>query len=35
MFGDAAENIEQLIIRVVQETSGFAGVGRAGLSPVQ
>ncbi len=35
MFGgDAAENIEQLIIRVAQETSGFAGVGgRAGLSP--
>ena len=27
MFGDAAENIEQLIIRVAQETSGFAGVG--------
>jgi hypothetical protein len=35
MFGDAAENIEQLIIRVAQETSGFAGVTRAGLSPVQ
>ena len=35
MFGDAAENIEQLIIRVAQETSDFAGVGRAGLSPVQ
>ncbi|MEO9630124.1 MAG: lytic transglycosylase domain-containing protein, partial [Sulfitobacter sp.] len=35
IFGDAAENIEQLIIRVAQETSGFAGVGRAGLSPVQ
>ncbi|URF48802.1 lytic transglycosylase domain-containing protein [Dinoroseobacter shibae] len=35
MFGDASENIEQLIIRVAQETSGFAGVGRAGLSPVQ
>lgn len=35
MFGDAAENVEQLIIRVAQETSGFAGVGRAGLSPVQ
>jgi len=35
MFGDAAESIEQLIIRVAQETSGFAGVGRAGLSPVQ
>ncbi|MCX7561374.1 lytic transglycosylase domain-containing protein [Sulfitobacter sp. F26204] len=35
MFGDAAQNIEQLIIRVAQETSGFAGVARAGLSPVQ
>ena len=35
MFGDAAANIEQLIIRVAQETSGFAGVARAGLSPVQ
>ncbi|KZY34223.1 lytic transglycosylase [Roseovarius sp. HI0049] len=35
MFGDAAENIEQLIIRVAQETGGFAGVARAGLSPVQ
>jgi len=35
MFGDAAQNIEQLIIRVAQETSEFAGVGRAGLSPVQ
>ncbi|MEY1557938.1 lytic transglycosylase domain-containing protein [Yoonia sp. R2331] len=35
MFGDASENIEQLIIRVAQETSGFAGVERAGLSPVQ
>ena len=35
MFGDASETIEQLIIRVAQETSGFAGVGRAGLSPVQ
>lgn len=35
MFGDAAENIEQLIIRVAQETSGLAGVGRAGLSVVQ
>ena len=35
MFGDAAQNIEQLIIRVAQETSSFAGVGRAGLSPVQ
>jgi hypothetical protein len=35
MFGDASETIEQLIIHVAQETSGFAGVGRAGLSPVQ
>ena len=26
MFGDASETIEQLIIRVAQETSGFAGV---------
>ncbi len=37
MFGgDAAENIEQLIIRVAQETHGRpGGVGRAGLSVVQ
>ncbi|WP_121096791.1 lytic transglycosylase domain-containing protein [Roseinatronobacter ekhonensis] len=35
MFGDASETIEQLIIRVAQETSGFSGVTRAGLSPVQ
>ncbi|WP_305970575.1 MULTISPECIES: lytic transglycosylase domain-containing protein [unclassified Mameliella] len=35
MFGDAAETIEQLIIRVAQETAGLAGVGRAGLSVVQ
>lgn len=35
MFGDASENVEELIIRVAQETSGFSGVGRAGLSPVQ
>ena len=35
MFGDAAENVEQLIIRVAQETSGLEGVGRAGLSVVQ
>ena len=35
MFGDAAENIEQLIIRVAQETHGWPGVGRAGLSVVQ
>nr|WP_205589671.1 lytic transglycosylase domain-containing protein [Chachezhania antarctica] len=34
-FGDAAENIEQLIIRVAQETHGRPGVGRAGLSVVQ
>ena len=35
MFGDAAQNIEQLIIRVAQETAGFSGVGRASLSAVQ
>jgi len=35
MFGDAAQNIEQLIIRVAQETAGFSGVGRASLSVVQ
>jgi len=35
MFGDAAENIEQLIIRVARETRGRPGVGRAGLSVVQ
>ena len=35
MFGDAAENIEQLIIRVARETGGRPGVGRAGLSVVQ
>lgn len=35
MFGDAAENIEQLIIRVSRETHGRPGVGRAGLSVVQ
>ena len=35
MFGDAAENIEQLIIRVALETHGYPGVGRAGLSTVQ
>jgi hypothetical protein len=35
MFGDAAENIEQLIIRVAQETHGHPGVGAAGLSVVQ
>jgi len=35
MFGDAAENIEQLIIRVAQDTHGRPGVSRAGLSVVQ
>ena len=35
MFGDAAQNIEQLIIRVAQETAGFSGVARASLSAVQ
>jgi hypothetical protein len=35
MFGDASENIEELIIRVAQQTSGSAGVERAGLSPAQ
>lgn len=35
MFGDAAENIEQVIIRVAQETHGHPGVGIAGLSVVQ
>lgn len=35
MFGDAAENIEQLIIRVAQETHGHPGVGAASLSIVQ
>ena len=35
MFGDAAENIEQLIIRVAQETHGRPGVSAAGLSIVQ
>ena len=35
MFGDAAENIEQLIIRVAQETHGRPGVSTAGLSVVQ
>ena len=35
MFGDAAENIEQLIIRVAQETHGHPGVSAAGLSVVQ
>ena len=35
MFGGAAENIEQLIIRVAQETHGRSGVSAAGLSVVQ
>ena len=35
MFGDAAENIEQLIIRVAQETHRRPGVSAAGLSVVQ
>nr|WP_238318849.1 lytic transglycosylase domain-containing protein [Pseudooceanicola atlanticus] len=35
MFGDAAENIEQLIVRAAQETAGLAGVSRAGLSVLQ
>lgn len=35
MFGDAAQNIEELIIRVAQETHGRPGVSAAGLSVVQ
>ena len=35
MFGDAALNIEQLIIRVAKDTHGYAGVGEASLSVVQ
>lgn len=35
MFGDAAANIEQIIIRVAQETHGRPGVAAAGLSVVQ
>lgn len=35
MFGDAAANIEELIIRVAQETHGRPGVSAAGLSVVQ
>lgn len=35
MFGDAAKNIEELIIRVAQETHGRPGVSAAGLSVVQ
>ena len=35
MFGDADLNIEQLIIRVAQETHGLTGVSQAGLTVVQ
>ena len=35
MFGDATENIEQLIIRVARETFGRPGISRADLSVVQ
>lgn len=35
MFGDANLNIEQLIIRVAQETHGLNGVSQAGFSVVQ
>lgn len=35
MFGDAALNIEQLIIQVAKDTHGYSGVGEAGLSVVQ
>jgi hypothetical protein len=35
VFGDARENIEELIIRGSQDTYGLAGVGVAGLSPLQ
>ena len=35
MFGDANLNIEQLIIRVAQETHGLTGVSQAGLTLVQ
>jgi len=35
MFGDAALNVEQLIILVAQETHGMSGVQAAGLSVVQ
>lgn len=35
MFGDAAQNIEELIIRAAQETHGRPGVSAAGLSVVQ
>lgn len=35
MFGDADLNIEQLVIRVAQETHGLTGVSQAGLTVVQ
>lgn len=35
IFGDAREDIEQLIIRGTADTYGLPGVARAGLSPVQ
>ncbi|MEC7760744.1 MAG: lytic transglycosylase domain-containing protein [Pseudomonadota bacterium] len=35
LFGDAAETVEELIIRVAQETHRRPGVRRAGLSEVQ
>jgi len=35
MFGDAKENIEQLIVRGTQDTYGLPGVAAAGLSPLQ
>ncbi|WP_458792582.1 lytic transglycosylase domain-containing protein [Yoonia sp. MH D7] len=35
VFGDARENIEDLIIRGAQDTYGLPGVAAAGLSPLQ
>ena len=35
VFGDARENIEELIIRGSRDTYNLAGVGAAGLSPLQ
>ncbi len=35
MFGDARSTVEELIIRVAQETSHASGVRAAGLSPTQ
>ncbi len=32
MFGDAAKNVEELIIQVARETHGLSGVGQAGFS---